>query len=222
MESCLTFILPTVGRTSLYEAIQSLLQQTNTDWRCILVLDEAIVPLTVRDILDERFILLNCEKQGEYCALEKRNCAGKVRNEALHYLQKENTEQWVAFLDDDDILSTDYIECFYHELELCPSLDVILFRMQFKNGMVLPPYSVRKLQKKQFGISFCFRMKENMFFINDPFEDYIFMKCMEYKRYKMVISPFITYYVRFTTLPENVEDRNEKRKTNHDARIYLF
>jgi glycosyltransferase involved in cell wall biosynthesis len=220
----LTFILPTMGRDTLYESIQSLLHQTHKNWKCILVIDGQGMPSTVRDLIDDRFTLLNSDHYGSYSNVEKRNCAGEVRNEALRYLHKQKQNRlWVAFLDDDDILSDDYVECFHDELRRCPSVEAILFRMQFKNGMVLPSYSTRQLRKKQFGISFCFQMKEDeLYFINDPFEDYIFLKCLEYKKYKIVISPYITYYVRFTSLPKDANIRNQKSISNMGTRIYMF
>ena len=100
----ITFIIPTIGRQSLQNSINSLLKQTIKDWHAIIIFDGIKCNLNNND---ERIQIIEIEKTGINI-----NSAGNVRN----YGMSLATTEWIAFLDDDDTIAIDYIETFNYEL----------------------------------------------------------------------------------------------------------
>ena len=100
----ITFIIPTIGRDTLINSINSLLNQTYIDWNAIIIFDGIKSNI---DINDERIKIIECEKKGLNF-----NSAALVRNYGISFAKT----YWIAFLDDDDIISNDYIETFYNEI----------------------------------------------------------------------------------------------------------
>ena len=103
MEDILTFIIPSIGRESLKFSIESLLNQTNSNWKAIIIFDGVKNNLNINH---EKIITYEIEKKGSSI-----NQASEVRN---YGISKANSE-WIAFLDDDDTISNDYVEIFYNE-----------------------------------------------------------------------------------------------------------
>ena len=99
--SKITFIIPTIGRSTLRRTLQSLQDQTNQNFKCIVVFDGIDPTITVDD---NRFKIIKTNKLGQ-----GRNSAGLVRNEGMKLV---NTE-WIGFVDDDDTLSNTYVDKFY-------------------------------------------------------------------------------------------------------------
>jgi GT2 family glycosyltransferase len=58
---------------------------------------------------------------------------------------KHATTEWIAFLDDDDEVSSDYLTVFRNETESYPSISVILFRMVNQWGRLYPPIGPAQL-----------------------------------------------------------------------------
>lgn len=100
-----TFIIPTIGRDTLLNSINSLLNQTIEDWKAIILFDG--IKKTI-SISDKRIKIIEIQKMGQNI-----NSAGNIRNYGMSMV---NTE-WIGFLDDDDIIADDYLECFYKELQ---------------------------------------------------------------------------------------------------------
>lgn len=200
----ITFIIPSIGRETLSRTLQSLYSQTIANWKAIVVFDGIKNNLST-SITDERVTIYEIEKKGEDL-----NSAGNVRNYAI---EKCDTE-WVAFVDDDDTISNNYIELFNKELELCPELDTIIFRMNYLNN-IIPPLSYKDIIKNHVGISFA--MKKQIFdngiiFIPSKVEDFLILDKIKNKNYKMCISPYICYFVR--DKPIQSEDLfNENNRT---------
>ncbi len=138
--SALTFIIPTIGRETLSLTLQSLKNQTITNWKAIVIFD-GIEPNISET--DPRITIIKTPiKLGQGY-----NSAGLVRNYGIKFV---NTE-WVAFVDDDDSITPNYIESFLSELWLDP--DVIIFRMTM-DDRVCPSIDSTNFFIKNVGISF--------------------------------------------------------------------
>jgi len=185
-----TFIIPTIGRDTLKRAIDSLKAQIVNDWKAIVIADELMAEPGY--LMDERIDFIPFfEKLGEY-GKDKRSRSGLVRNKGLELV----TSEWVAFLDDDDVVRADYVKflMMYSE-EFIP---IVVFRAHFPNGDILPPISNR-LDLGMVGISFAVRMNlintYKIRFNNSGCEDWQFLNLCK-ARGKYVVSPYITYDVR--------------------------
>lgn len=204
----ITFIIPTIGRESLMTSVRSLINQTDTDWNAIIIFDGV---KNNYDINDKRIRIIEIEKNGKI--INNKSNAGLVRNIGFKYV--ENSE-WVGFLDDDDTLSNDYIDCLKKEIYLSNNIDVCIFRMKNINN-IIPTNNDITITKCKFGIGFVIKknISDNILFKNDNYEDYYYLKELEYKGYNMVISPYVCYFIR--QLPDNNINDIENRFT----RIYI-
>jgi len=178
----ITFIIPTIGRSTLQQTIQCLLQQTNPAWKAIIVFD-GIDP-TVQNT-DNRITILKHAKLGVA------NYAGAVRNHGISHA----TTEWIAFVDDDDGIKNTYVAAFYQEIKY--GSDIILFRM-ILNGRILPSINATNFYKSQVGISFAVKkciFDNGTVFEPSECEDFYFLdKCR--KKYRILLSPFLVYFVR--------------------------
>jgi len=184
----ITFIIPTIGRASLKATLQSLLNQTHADWKAIVVGDgltvnEAFVPA------DPRITTIRIPKAGK-----KRNSAGAVRNAGI---AKADTA-WIGFVDDDDVVTPDYVEKF--EVSLSGDPDVIIFRMKNKRGPVIPPAGAKTFARSKVGISFAMKTalcnEEGIVFKPSKFEDFNLLKALRKAGKSILMSPHMTYIVR--------------------------
>jgi len=181
--SALTFIIPTIGRETLSLTLQSLKNQTITNWKAIVIFD-GIEP-TISET-DQRITIIKTPiKLGQGY-----NSAGLVRNYGIKFV---NTE-WVAFVDDDDSITPNYVESFLSELWLDP--DVIIFRMTL-DDRVCPSIDSTNFFIKDVGISFAVKTElvSKFIFIPSIEEDFEFLDKVRLKKYKIVLSPYITYSV---------------------------
>jgi glycosyltransferase involved in cell wall biosynthesis len=181
--SALTFIIPTIGRETLSLTLQSLKNQTITNWKAIVIFD-GIEPNISET--DPRITIIKTPiKLGQGY-----NSAGLVRNYGIKFV---NTE-WVAFVDDDDSITPNYIESFLSELWLDP--DVIIFRMTM-DDRVCPSIDSTNFFIKNVGISFAVKTElvSKFIFIPSIEEDFEFLDKVRLKKYKIVLSPYITYTV---------------------------
>jgi len=192
----ITFIIPSIGRESLFYSAESLINQTITEWKAIIVLDGITINMLNNNILnlleDERFEVHEIEKVGLNI-----NQAAKVRNYGMSVVD-ENCE-WIAFLDDDDTIARDYIETFKNELFIYPECDVYIYRMINNDHRVIPKLNSMNFQVCDVGISFI--IKRNIYisgleFEPDGTEDYIYLNKIRKNGYKIIISPYVKYYVR--------------------------
>jgi hypothetical protein len=208
----ITFIIPTIGRESLIIAINSLFNLTKLNWNAIIIFDGVKKNININD---ERITIVELEKKEGL--LDKYNQAGYVRNIGFSYLKKSD---WVGFLDDDDSLSNDYIEKLENEVSLNSSIDVCIFRMIYENNIILPGKIDKSINKNRIGISFALKgcITNNIKFSNSQHEDYFYLKELEYKNYKIVISPYICYYVRMSQI-NNID--NQINNKNILDRIFI-
>lgn len=134
----ITFIIPSIGRDTLSRTLDSLLAQTIPKWNAIVVFD-GIQPSI--ESPDPRIQLMTTPKKGN---------AGFVRNEGI----KVATTEWIGFVDDDDTLTPNYIECFNREKQ---NADAIIFRMRTPDGKIFPPPGDTDFKFMEVGISFCYK-----------------------------------------------------------------
>ena len=185
----LTFIIPTIGRDSLIDTVRSLLHQNNDQWKAIVIFD-GIEPTIGSN--DKRITIIKSDKKlGEHV-----NSAGNVRNYGIQFA----TTEWIAFVDDDDSISNDYVDIFYWEIKNKSYIEILLFRM-LDDGKVKPNLNLLDgdLQLQDVGISFAVKktiFDQGLEFIASPLEDFNFLNNCVKAGYVLVISPYITYYVR--------------------------
>lgn len=180
----ITFIIPTIGRATLQRTVDSLLKQNNPNWKAIIVFD-GVPKIKYEDVRIESIII---PKRG------KLNHAGGVRNFAI----KQAKTEWIGFVDDDDTLGPDYIERFEEEIRLNPDAQCIIFRMTTvhdKSG-VFPKPQDKNFIKNNVGISFVMKKKLNLLFEPSGTEDFTLLNKIREQGNKIVISPYVTYFVR--------------------------
>ena len=212
MNKEITFIIPTIGRDTLMNSINSLLNQTIKKWNALIIFDgikSNIIDNKIKK--DNRIKIIEIEKKGINI-----NQAGNVRN---YGISLSNT-YWIAFLDDDDIIANDYIEIFYKELELYKNidLDIIIFRM-IVDDRIIPKIETDDFYLCDVGISFI--MKKSIYdfgisFTPDGAEDFLFLDKVRTNNYKMMISPYIKYFVR-----KNNININFMNKINNGNRVFI-
>jgi hypothetical protein len=195
-DSLITFIVPTINRISLYKTVLSILNQTITSWKMIILFDgcEPIDPLLLGLLNNSRILFLSINKKGNEADEQKSHgSAGEVRNIGMKLV----TTPWIGFVDDDDRIDTKYIEKLIIELNETPSLDLVIFRMIY-NYSILPSLLSKDIREGDVGISFFMKtplIKEGYLFEQSRIEDFTFLKKLQNNKKKMVISPFITYFV---------------------------
>jgi hypothetical protein len=142
----ITFIMPSSGsRSSIKRAIHSLLLLNSCEWQLIVVYStlqavddqlEIYPPIQVSRFSegfenDPRIFYLPAQRPSLF------NYGGISRNAAMRHA----TTEWVAFLDDDDEVSPDYLTLLERETQAHPSISVILFRMSCHTcyAEIIPP-----------------------------------------------------------------------------------
>lgn len=165
----LTFVVPTLGRPSIYRTIESIQAQNDWNWKCIIMFD-GIEP--TMDTTYQNIIIRSCEKKGN---------AGWVRNEALKLVDT----RWVAFVDDDDYILPTYMDKLKYYINSNPGIDVVIFSYKDEtNNNIQPPPNFTDLVRCNVGISFAARMdfirEHNIEFDFRSVEDFDFLnKCKE-------------------------------------------
>lgn len=188
-----TFVIPTKGRASLKKAIQSVLDQTDWNWRCTIVFD-GIPPVEITGLnpdidylKDNHFIVRSCDYKGH---------AGLVRNEALPLVDT----YWTAFLDDDDFLKPTYLNRLKHYSDSNPDKDIIVFTYRdMENGNTQPPKNLNRLVRCNVGMSFAvktdFIRDNNILFDYGVVEDFAFLNECANKGAKYLITHDVQYFV---------------------------
>jgi glycosyltransferase involved in cell wall biosynthesis len=186
----ITIIIPSIGRETLKNSIQSLLNQTLNKWKAIIVYDGC------KNILD--LDLLN-DRRLSYYEIEKTsgviNQAGDVRNYGMQFVKSK----WVGFLDDDDCLGKNYVEYFFKNCELF-HFDVFIYRMIQEDLKIFPSLLSKDIIPCDVGISFIMKMelfrKCGLKFENSHCEDYDFLYIVKKKNHLILISHYIQYFIK--------------------------
>lgn len=210
-----TFIIPTIGRESLKNSIESLKNQTIKTWKAIIIFDG--IKCNINED-DNRVKLVEIEKAGrDY------NSAGDVRNHGMSLVDTE----WIAFLDDDDKLSNDYLEIFHKEIELYPYIDTLIFRMKL-NDRYVPDLNTNNFYICDVGISFIIKTQifnDGIKFNPSGAEDFYYLDNIRKNNYIMMISPYVKYFVRENStnhLIVNVPKGNRVIINNINSLITFF
>jgi glycosyltransferase involved in cell wall biosynthesis len=170
-------IVPTISKTTLPGAIQSLYNQSNPDWKVIVCGDSHIPDY---QFLDDRVKIVGIQRKAE---------AGLVRNYGAHLLDTE----WVGFLDDDDELYPEYVQTFYDNQK---DTDVLIYKM-INYGSIIPDQPI--IRHGLVGISFALKRE---IFLDHPFdgqgagEDYRLLYTLEKLGYKIKFLDYVGYHVR--------------------------
>lgn len=185
MSKSITFIIPTIGRDTLERAIQSIENQTNNEWKIIVVFDG--IQSTLKNP-NSKTRVLEIEKKGV-----DKNSAGNVRNHGMKYADTE----WVAFLDDDDVISPDFVETFYKEIDEYPYVNILIFRMM-QNDVIIPKLKTDNFYEGDVGISFIVNKKilDRIQFVPSAVEDYNFLNEARKQNFVIMISPYVKYFVK--------------------------
>jgi hypothetical protein len=229
----ITFIIPTIGRSSLPTTLLSLINQTSDDWQALIIFDginirdfDDIFSIFPKDLTDKfnhlknKFhIIKTPEKMGE-----NSNNAGKVRNYGIEIILKGeilNNSNWIAFLDDDDTINKKYVEYFFNELNqnLNDIFDVLIYRMN-KLGKIIPSINSKDFIIGDVGISFIINksiFKTGIKFVSSGIEDFLLLNQIRKLNYKIIISPYVFYYVNNSI--HNEEIKGEKRYINYNNNI---
>jgi glycosyltransferase involved in cell wall biosynthesis len=193
----ITFIIPTIGKDTLKNSIESLENQTDNNWKAIVIFD-GVKPNI--EINNPKIEVLDIEKKGV-----GGNGAGKVRN---HGMEKVDSE-WIAFLDDDDTIAPDYVETFYKEIKEHPYVDVVIFRIYRYNlePNVVPFPESDNFHANEVGISFALKteiFKSGLKFEPSSGEDFMYLTNIRANNYCMMISPYVKYFVHGKTDPDKI------------------
>jgi glycosyltransferase involved in cell wall biosynthesis len=185
------FIIPSIGRPTLHRTLRSLKNQTDPDWRALLIMDG--VDIDIGNDVDKRIRIMRLEKKtGE------RNFAGRVRNAGM---DTDKESSWFAFVDDDDTVTMYYMEILKKAIREYPETDVFIFRMhEFNISVTLPPFEDTDFQKNAVGISFAMRSslfhKEGFRFNSLSTEDYDLLDRMRSAQKIIRLLPEVGYHIR--------------------------
>jgi len=192
------FIVPTLGRPSLRKALASLESQSDPGWLAHVVGD-GVRPQVPGD---PRFWTWEARPT---------KSAGLTRNLGMGFASAATPEgelpvEWLAFLDDDDTVTPNYVQLLRRE-----HADVVIFRMLHPQLGVLPDPTEPQLCWGQVGISFAVRrafvQEHHLRFEREyvyaghpahtPFnEDIDFLRKCQAHGARVLLHPEITYYVR--------------------------
>jgi glycosyltransferase involved in cell wall biosynthesis len=181
--SCITFIIPTIGRPSLLKTINSLLGQSDARWKAIVVYDGVAEDdrLTIVDSRIKEIVLP--------AKIGVRNNGGLVRNVALDCVDT----QYVGFVDDDDYLDSCYVENFYKTIPA----DVIVWTAKYSDNYLLPYPGRNKVVVGNVGIFFCYDFQKfsSLRFMENGAEDYLFLFGLSSLNADIIWSTKVCYHV---------------------------
>jgi hypothetical protein len=189
--SNITFIVPTIGRSTLIRTIISIKNQTKPNWKCIIIFDGINTPMNITNLVksDKRFTILKTQKVGTL------NHGARVRNEGLKLVKNG----WVGFVDDDDAISPYYVEHMNNYLSVPNNVQCVIFRMMYSDNNVIPKINSPNFYEGNVGISFCYNselLKKGFYFTPSGCEDYVLLNKIRSYRLKIVMSSKIGYLVR--------------------------
>ena len=188
MEKKVTFIIPSINRSTLTRSIDSLINQTNQNWECIIVYDDVDGP----KFHDPRIKTLKTNSKLGVLSDGNHGVSGIVRNVGIEMCDTE----WIAFLDDDDTIHKDYVKTLYEKYS---EYDLVVWRMIFNGGLTIPNQTSKtSFRFGDVGISFCYKNKFDglKFDNNRNGEDYDLVKKIEELSDNYIITEEIFYYVR--------------------------
>lgn len=188
----ITFVIPTIGRDSLAQTVESLIKQTDPDWKAVVVFDGVEPSL---DIVDSRITVAKINKTG-WLEEDLNGRGGYVRNAGIKLAGTE----WVGFVDDDDALDPSYTRALKETLIATPDAEVVIFRMKFWDDTIKPKLGATTFELEGVGISFCVRRRlfaeENFWFVQSHIEDFLLLDMLRRAGKRIVMSSAVTYLIR--------------------------
>lgn len=194
----INFVIPSIGRETLKYTLESIINQTDSDWECWVGFDGLSEENVDKKILVE-------DKRIHYIYLKDKlgnashhGNAGLVRNNIIS--QISNNFKWIGFVDDDDTIQKEYVENakkITSEVEV----DACIFRMRYdKHGMkIIPPPGMNQIVQNNVGISFFvnkqFVEDNKIEFVNDNAEDFKYLKSIVENGGKIAMTEMIMYNV---------------------------
>ena len=179
-----TFIIPSIGRSSLKRAVESVINQGDWNWKIIIVFD-GIEPNI--DFNNDHI---------KYITAPKTNSAGLTRNIAIPLVDTG----WTAFLDDDDYIADTYIQKLKYYINEDSERDIIIFTYRdITNGNTRPPLGFKDIVSCEVGISFA--CKTDFIHHNDikfqwgAIEDFAFLNDCRNAGAKYYLTNDVQYYV---------------------------
>ena len=121
--SLITFIIPSINRSTLENTINSLIMQKYKNWCGIIIFDNCYPSENIKKLLDndDRFLYISIKKRG--CIFidneEIRSFSGDVRNIGMSLIKTV----WIGYIDDDDTITNEYCLLFCNENKQDYSLD---------------------------------------------------------------------------------------------------
>ena len=206
MDKIVTFIIPSLNRPSLPRSLGSIVSQTDPRWKAIVCLDRRpgarIQNDHVFEFSNPNVSVIDYGDPNDFVKGMKSG-PGPVRNYAVG---KSDTE-WVAFLDDDDILTEDYVSRLAEESS---GADAIVFRMIYGNGQFLPRefMTPHKFSLGHFGVSSAVRgnVFDKIQYTRGRGEDYRLIRDISEAGMCVKFSQYATYLVRQNELTNNISD----------------
>jgi hypothetical protein len=198
------FVIPSKGRPTLANTISSLYNVEKWDQRganaCVGF--DNVEPTISCQKWNSVYPVVTPTKLGEGI-----NSAGKVRNYIVDNLKDcFPKDDWVGFVDDDDIVDHKYLMFVYRILQDNHwDIDLIIFRMQYQDGTILPPPDFKYPEncnaatlENKVGISFACSIelfKKLGGFVPSGGEDADFIKRAEAAGARIHLSDEVAYYV---------------------------
>lgn len=181
----ITFVIPSLSRPTLKRTVDSLINQSNPNWKCVIIYDGVDGPT----FEDSRICTHKINKTGNNS--KPMGESGLVRNFGIN---KSDTE-WIGFLDDDDTIHHDYVKTL---LEKYSEKDFVVWRMKNPYGLVIPRWEKNELVLNNVGISFCYKnkFKDLLFDKNINGEDFYFVEKLLNKTKNYVITDEVFYFIR--------------------------
>jgi len=205
----INFIVPSVGRKTLTNTLNSLVSLSNQNWEAWVGLDGISEDDFDKNILVEdsriHYVFIK-DRMGDFDhnpAVERpTGNAGRVRNYLISLIN--NQYNWIGFVDDDDTIRPHYIDRLVEEINYT-SFDCCIFRMVHddkKNNrrLVVPPYGMNQVVQNCVGISFCvkksFLDNTGVKFTSSSFEDYTMLESIHNADGEIYMSEHLVYDVR--------------------------
>lgn len=206
MEDRVTFVIPSMCRSSLVRSISSLRNQTDNRWKAIVCFDNCIPTIEPDDKVSV-IVFDGDSARGPDCPgciSKRKSSAGVVRNHAFAHVETE----WVAFLDDDDMVTNDYVQRLLEESESFPECGAIVFRMLIGRGRPRfvpgPHASHDNFKHGSVGISFAVKKEilKKCAFARGRGEDFRLLNDIKSDGSRIHFSRYMTYLVRY----EKIDD----------------